>query len=91
MDNLIKKYLINEADFIDLTQANKNVDNAINLISILEDWLNMSRSLIINGKRNDAIRVVKALKRKIEIFDTLVKKIPNRKITNTRLRRNKII
>lgn len=88
--DLIDKYLC-EADFIDLTQAKKNVDNSINVIRIMEDWLNMARTLVINGKRDDAMKVSAALKKKAVILDMLMKKIPARKITNMRARRNQIM
>jgi hypothetical protein len=88
--DLINKYL-GEADFIDLTQAKKNVDNSITVIRIMEDWLNLARTLVVNGKRDDAMKVSAALKKKAVILDMLMKKIPARKITNIRARRNQMM
>ena len=89
--NLIDKYLLNEADFIDSSQAKRNVDNVIATIRTMEDWLNMARSLVVNGKRDDAMKVSFALKKKVAILDALMKKIPSRRVTDIRARRNKMI
>ena len=95
MKNLIDKYLceeeIDEADFIDTTQAKKNVDNVINVIRTMEDWLNMARTLVVNGKRDDAMRVSNALKKKVVMLDMIMKKIPARRVTNIRSRRTKMM
>jgi hypothetical protein len=88
--DLVDKYL-NEAEFIDLDDAKKNIDVALNSITTMEDWLNMVRTLIINGKRNDAIKVALAINKKSVVFANTVKKIPNRKITDLKYRRTKMI
>jgi hypothetical protein len=87
--DLVDKYL-NE-DFIDLSQAKKNVDNVVRAISTMEDWLNMARTLVVRGKRDDAMKVSAALKKKVSFLDSIVKKIPARRVTDIRDRRTKMM
>jgi len=89
--DLVEKYIINEIDFIDTTGAKQNVDNVLRVITTMEDWLNMQRTLVINGKRDDAMKVSAALKKKAAILDSLTKKIPARRITKKVSRRSKWI
>lgn len=89
--DLIEKYL-NEADFIDTTQAKTNIDNVMKVITTIEDWLNMARTLVVNGKRTDAMKVSMALKKKADILDKLMKKVPAVKLnTGVNYRRSKWI
>ncbi len=87
--DLVDKY-INE-DFIDLSQAKVNVDDVIRTIATMEDWLNMIRSLVVSGKRDDAIKVSVAINKKSIILAKGIKKIPSRRITNIRNRRTKMV
>lgn len=87
--DLVDKYL-NE-DFIDLSQAKKNVDNVVRAISTMEDWLNMARSLVVSGKRDDAMKVSVAINKKSIILAKEIKKIPSRRVTNIRNRRTRLV
>jgi NAD-dependent SIR2 family protein deacetylase len=86
---------IDEADFIgtiDLDkEGRKNVDMALKIISSMEDWLNMTRAMIINGKKNDSIKIVDAIDKRSNMLKAIVKKIPNRKVTNLRAVRTKMV
>lgn len=90
--DLVEKYMnLNEADFIDLTQAQQNIDNVMKVINTLEDWLNMAKTFVVTGKRKNAMQVSSALKKKSDLLDRLMKKIPNRKISKANYRRNKLL
>lgn len=81
----------NEADFIDLTQAHANVDKVLQNLTTMEDWINMAKTLVVNGKRDDAMKVSKALVKKASILDRIMKLVPARKISTKITRRSKWI
>jgi hypothetical protein len=84
------KFILKE-DFIDLSQAKANVDSVVRNISTMEDWLNMARSLVVSGKRDDAMKVSVAINKKSIILAKEIKKIPSRRVTNIRNRRTKMV
>lgn len=90
----IDQYIIedvNEADFIDLGMAKKNIDDTLKHITTMEDWLNMAKSFVVSGKRDDALKVSVAINKKSIMLAKAVKKIPSRRITNLKVRRNKMV
>lgn len=90
----VDKYLgegVNEADFIDLGMAKKNIDDALKYISSMEDWLNMVKTFVVNGKRDDAVKVAVAINKKSIELAKAVKKVPSRRITDIKAVRNKMV
>jgi hypothetical protein len=72
--------MINEIEYMDLAPARKNISDVLLNIDTMIDWLEMAKNLVNNGRRDDAMKVSLALKKKTDIIDRLMKKIPAKRL-----------